>query len=204
MSDAPTRYPLAWPAGRPRTTARRAGQFRYGERPITVAAAMSRLDAELERLGADYAVLSSGLRVRLDGSPVLNAGMPSDPGVCVYFNLGEKPFALACDTFTEVAQNIAALAGHVEATRRIERYGVASAAESLQAFSALPPPSPENRPARPWWVVLDLAETASLEVAEAAYRAKAKAAVLAAGGDTQNSALIGLNLAIARAREALK
>lgn len=158
----PTAYPLAWPAHRPRSKNRRAGSFRHSDaasgysKPVSVTQAIRRLDDETRRLGAQYPIISSNLRRRLDGSPVLNEGAPADPGVCCYFTLKGKPFALACDTFLEVAQNIAAIAAHIDATRRIERYGVASAAETLQAFAALPAPGAAAPVARPWWKVLGL------------------------------------------------
>lgn len=122
-----------------------------------------------ERLGGGYAVLSSDLARRLDGSPVLNRSAPDDPGVALYFRLNGKPLTLAADRFTEVAQNVAAIAGHIDALRRQERYGVATAAESLRAFEALPPPPTP-------WETLDIAPGASRAAVEAAYRAKAKEA----------------------------
>lgn len=142
MSE-PTRFPLAWPTHKPRTpwSLRKTGQFRADDKPITRVAAMSRLLSEIERLGASYPLISSNLELRKsDGQPRLDRPEPSDPGVCVYFTLKGKPYAMACDTFDRLQQNIAAIAGHIEATRRIERYGVATAAEALQNFVALPQP----------------------------------------------------------------
>lgn len=159
---APQRFPLAWPAHRARKTAaaRKAGKFSSDGRAITVAVAVDRLDGELSRLGALYPVLSTNIELRLDGRPRSGQGNPADPGACVYFTLQGKPFALACDTYGDVAQNIAALAAHLDHTRGIERHGVASAAESLQAFSALPPPSASTSPAtRGWRDVLGFAAT---------------------------------------------
>lgn len=53
-------------------------------------------------------------------------------------------------------EHIAALAAHLDATRAITRHGVASAAETLQAFSALPPPSVT----RSRWQILGLTRDA--------------------------------------------
>lgn len=157
---SPQRFPLTWPAHRPRKPAfaRKAGKFSADGRAITVAAAVDRLDGELSRLGAIYPVLSTNIELRLDGRPRSGQGNPADPGACVYFSLKGKPFALACDTYSDVAQNIAALAAHLDATRAIERHGVASAAETLEAFSALPPPTgatPETT--RGWREILGFA-----------------------------------------------
>lgn len=144
MADA---YPLAWPAHKPRTSwqRRKSGQFSHDGSPISRVQALRRLDAELTRLGGANILVSSDLQLRRDGQPHLGKGEPSDPGVCLYFSMKGKPYAMACDTYDKLAQNIAAIANHIEATRRIERYGVATAAESLQAFTALPaPPKPHE------------------------------------------------------------
>ena len=142
MTDAQSRYPLAWPAGKPRTSwgRRKAGKFVENEKPITRVGAIRRLEAELTRLGGVYGLISSDLVLRQDGQPHLGKGEPSDPGACFYFQLKGKPYAMACDTYTTLAQNIAAIANHIAATRAIERYGVASAAETLSVFQALPAP----------------------------------------------------------------
>jgi hypothetical protein len=168
----PQRHPLAWPPGRPRTKVRRRGDFKSGERRITLEAAADRLDLEIGRLGGIYPLLSSNMELRLDGRPRADRGQPADPGVCVYFRLKDQPIALACDTFTEVAQNIAAIANHIDAMRRQERYGVATAAEMLRAFVALPAP---EQPARPWNEVFGvMAEAATEEHITTLYRVLAK------------------------------
>lgn len=160
MSSAPQRYPLAWPAHRPRRPAhrRQPGRFKANGADISIAAAMDRVEGEIHRLGGINALLSSNLDLRLDGRPRSGQAEPADPGVCLYFTLKGEPFALACDTYRRVAQNIAALAAHLDATRAVTRHGVASAAETLQAFSALPPPSAPV--ARSCWAVLDLTRDA--------------------------------------------
>ena len=155
MTGAPTRYPLQWPAGRPRTRGRAHGQFKANERRITRVEAMKRLEAEVGRLGGQHLVVSTDLVLRADGQPHMGKPEPTDPGVVAFFLLKGQPVSMPCDTFSELAQNIAALAAHIEATRRITRYGVATAAETLQAFTALPAPE-GSRPARPWREVFGL------------------------------------------------
>jgi hypothetical protein len=132
-----TPYPLQWPAGRQRRAARKDGRFRKYHEEITVARALARLQAELDLIGARYPVVSSNLETRLDGLPRSGQAEPRDPGVAVYFQLGGKPHCLPCDTYTKVAQNIAAVAAHIEATRAIERHGVASVAEMFAGFLAI-------------------------------------------------------------------
>lgn len=168
MSDAPQRFPLAWPAGRPRARSRKPGNFSFkgpesgnGWRPkkdITIALAIERLEQELDRMGAKNVLMSSNLELRMDGRIRADRGEPGDPGVCVYFTLKGNPIALACDAYSRVAQNIAALAAHLDATRAIERHGVATAAETLQAFQALPAPDHVLPGRKPWRDVLGFAE----------------------------------------------
>jgi hypothetical protein len=132
-----------------------------------VSVALKRLQEELDHIGARYPVVSSNLETRLDGLPRSGAREPKDPGVAVYFQLNGKPVCMPCDTYQMVAHNIAAVAAHIEATRKIERHGVASIAEMFSGFVALPPSH------RPWWEVLELQPHASLDAISAQYRALA-------------------------------
>lgn len=186
MTDTPepTRFPLAWPSHKGRKTPyqRRSGNFKANGSFISVAKAVMRVDAELTRLNATYPLISSNVEFRLDGLPRSDRPAPSDPGVCVYFMLKGKPYAMACDGYTNVAQNIAAIAAHLEASRAIERHGVATAAETLQAFTALPPPA-DTKPKRPWWEVLGIQrDGATEEDIKAMFRSKARRAHPDQGG----------------------
>jgi hypothetical protein len=131
-----TRYPLAWPAGWPRAKHRKDATFK-----VTFEKALADLDAEIERLGGRYPVLSTNLEVRLDGSLKRNNGEPADRGAAVYFNLKGKQKVFACDTFTTVRDNIRGIGLTIESLRRIERYGASQMMErALEAFEALPAP----------------------------------------------------------------
>jgi hypothetical protein len=209
MTESPTAHPLAWPVTRPRTkhrekggfcTTKRSGTSAIGTRspakPVTLAEARERLARELDRLDARAPILSSNVELRLDGQPRSGQPEPTDPGIAVYFQLRGKPMVMACDRYTEVAQNIAAVAAHIEATRRIERYGVASAEEMFTGFQALPAP-----------MVVDdwrgaLGNPRTLAEAEAAYRERIRTAHPDAGGSHAQAA--ALNAAIARARAELQ
>lgn len=211
---APTRYPLAWPSHRPRTKSRRPGASTMTtggkSRAVSLAVAVDRMEAEIDRLGGKYPLLSTNVEPRLDGTPRADRAPPADPGVCVYFQLKGESLALACDTFTTVAQNIAALANHIAAVRSIERYGVASAAETLRAFSALPAPDAKPTP-RPWWAVLGFGGPGALEglpaaarfgALSAAYTAAARSAHPDAGGT--DAAMAEVNGARDEAQRILK
>lgn len=158
MADA---FPLSWPTTRRRKPPHARKEARFGARKtddrgwtdlhkLTIAEAIERLQRELDLVGARYVVLSSNLEPRLDGRPRSGQREPADPGVAVYFRLGDKPVCLPCDTYDRAADNIAAIAAHIEATRKIERLGVATVAEVFADFTALPAPGAK----RPWREVL--------------------------------------------------
>src|SRR3546814_12896137 len=104
------------------------------ELPMSIAC--ERALAQLAAFGAKYPLISSNVELRRDGLPRSDRVEPTDPGVAVYFAKGGRPYCLACDTFRRAADNLAAIAGHIEATRRQLRYGVATAEETLRAFEA--------------------------------------------------------------------
>lgn len=175
-------YPLRWPQHVPRKKVRVAGRFSSttqrsfssggtyrAKTDLSIAEAIRRLFDELDRLGAQGIVVSSNVEVRQDGLPRSGARKPDDPGVCVYFHHEGRAQALPCDTYTEVAQNIAAIAKHLEAVRAIERFGVSSAHQMFDGFVALP----SNE--RHWWEVFGWkAPTKDRAAVEARYRAIAK------------------------------
>jgi hypothetical protein len=88
-----TAFPLAWPPGWKRTAAedRTFGRFDTSKQSsvgnwrstqgITVAVATQRLRAELDRMAVrgDDPVLSTNLKLRLDGLPRSDQAQPADP-----------------------------------------------------------------------------------------------------------------------------
>jgi len=174
-------YPLSWPAGWKRTAPshRSRASFGTGKRtnypggggytvrePVTIVEAIKRLQTELDRLGARSVTLSTNVKKRLDGLPRSGQRAPEDPGAAVYFSLDKKPVALACDKWDRVADNIVALAKHIEAMRGMDRWGVGSLSQAFAGYAALP--SPEHK--RAWWDVLGVPSTASRGEIETAYR----------------------------------
>jgi hypothetical protein len=147
MTDATSvqRYPLEWPLGWKRTKHRRSANFSMtrgeGEArratQVNMATATERLETQLEKLGAKNPTLSTNVSLNLRGLPRGDEN-PSDPGAAVYFSFKGKATVLACDTFFRVADNIAALASHIDALRRIDRYGVGTIEQALAGYKALP------------------------------------------------------------------
>ncbi|QDU67678.1 J domain-containing protein [Engelhardtia mirabilis] len=179
MTDfEPTASPLEWPAGWVRTTS--PTRARFDDR-LTVAAALSVLRAELDRLGASGVVISSNLQLRLDGLPRSGQGEPRDPGAAVYFRLKGKPHVLACDRWSRVAWNLRAISKHIEALRGMDRWGVGSLERVFTGYQALPAPASAVS-LRSWWDVLGVERSATTEQVQAAYRALARERHPDAGG----------------------
>jgi hypothetical protein len=168
--DSIKRYPLEWPLGWKRASERVDAPFRrYGKR-LGILDSTARLEAELQRLGAKQPTLSTNISLRLDGRPRSDEA-PRDPGVAVYFSFRGKATVLAADRYLTVADNIAAIAGHIEALRRIERYGVGTIEQALAGYRALPADTAAN-----WRAVFGFAKESrpTIEQLDAAYKAAAK------------------------------
>lgn len=179
----PTRYPLQWPTGWKRTPEHRREPGRFTSKayssnsrqePLTVAQAVDRLLAELLRMaiGEDDVIISSNVEPTLSGRPRSGERKPVDPGVAVYWRDMGKDRCMAIDRYTEVAQNIGALAATIEAMRAIERHGGAAILDrAFTGFTALPAPIVAGM-RRPWREVLDYgtAPGVTREFIEAAYR----------------------------------
>lgn len=91
-------YPLQWPQGWKRTPPglRSRSSFR-----VTPDKARRNLLEQLRMLGATPGriVISSDVPVRQDGQPYADAArrLIHDPGVAIYFELDNKPLAMARD-----------------------------------------------------------------------------------------------------------
>lgn len=175
--DSVKRFPLEWPIGWKRTPSHRrvpppfktreAGSY---ARALNVEQATNRLESELDRLKATNSTLSTNVSLNLRGIP-RGDERPGDPGVAIYFSFRGKATVLACDRYTSVAGNIAAIAGHIEALRRIERYGVGTIEQALAGYKALPADTAAN-----WRAVFGFAadSTPTVDQLDSAYKASAR------------------------------
>jgi hypothetical protein len=118
-------YPLHWPAGWPRTPV--AGRSLF--QPRTVHAALEDLQSQLRLLRASAVVISSNVS--------LGNTAPKDKGVCVYFTLRGKSYALPCDKWDRVEHNVWALARHIESLRSQERWGVGTVERAFAGYLSL-------------------------------------------------------------------
>lgn len=152
-----------------------------------MAQALTRLQDELDRIGAQHCVLSSNLETKLDGQPRSGQSEPGDTGVCLYFQLKNRPTTMPCDRYWRVADNIAALAAHIEATRAIERHGVGTLDQMFTGFQAIRGTGP-----RPWREVLGFKpdQPASRQDVNAAWERLIREHHPDAGGTDQRAAEI--------------
>jgi hypothetical protein len=170
-------WPLQWPVGKPRTEF--PGTSKFGSRSIEQAVVILRKQVEL--LCGGSVVISTNIKLRLDGLPYAKQSQPTDKGVAVYFSHKKRPMCFACDRWDKIQDNIYAVAMTIEALRGIDRWGGGTMMEeAFTGFVALPSNSP--------WDVLGLKPGSNREEIEAAYRAKAKKAHPDAGGSHEQMA----------------
>ena len=186
MNDK-TAYPLSWPDGWPRTEKHRRQESRF-QRPVKFAARRHSMDEvrrelanEIDRLGARKAILSTNVRLRLDGLPYSNQAQPDDTGAAVYFELKQKPVSLACDKWRRVEDNIWAIVKHVESIRGQDRWGVGNIEQAFRGYMALP----ERASGSAWWETLGVTINASEEQVKDAYRLLVKKHHPDTGGDVE-------------------
>ena len=197
-------YPLSWPAGWARAKSRQHAKFgrRFDGRfrELSVWEAVTRLQGEIDRLGGRNVILSTNIETRMDGLPRSDRPEPRDPGVAVYFDFRKQKTVLASDKWDRVADNIAALAGHIEALRAIERYGVGTLEQAFRGYRQLE----DFTEGVPWRRVLGFKDEVpvTLDLAISKYRELAKQyhPDVAGGDDAQMSQLTA---AIAAARKEL-
>lgn len=187
MSEGISAFPLAWPAGFPRTPAyqREAGQFK-GTLDRVRRELLDEVNAIV--LGADarhftirnHVVISTNMPVRNDGGIYASAREPADPGVAVYFTRKKVRVCLACDKYDRVWKNLRALQKSIEAMRGIERWGSTQLLDrAFTGFAALP-----EKTGPGFREILGILPDAVLteETILAAFRAKAKTTHPDAGG----------------------
>lgn len=160
-------YPLQWPAAWPRAKEIKSAQFKVG-----MGEAVSHLYDELDRLGATDIIVSSNMRVRLDGRPLAKQVRMEDEGVAVYFKYNGAQQCIPCDKWATVKDNVRAIGLTVEALRGLERWGAKEMVNAaFQGFKALPSAIiVGDGTARAWWEVLDIPQDSDLAAASRAYK----------------------------------
>lgn len=212
-----TAYPLAWPSGWKRTAQAHRQHARFGKagryastgytpgRDLTISEGLQRVLAELQRmgLGRDDVVISTNLRLRLDGLPRSDQREPDDAGAAIYWQdaFGARK-VMAIDQYLRVADNLAAIAATLDAMRAIERHGGAVILErAFAGFTALPAPAAGTP--RHWRDVLSVPNPVQTErTLKDAYRRAASAAHPDKTGGS-SAAMAAVNLAYEQAKQEL-
>lgn len=185
-------YPLSWPEGWRRTRPASRSYSNFGLHSI--AACADKIINEVRLMPGSRCVISSNMRLRLDGLPYSNQRQPEDTGAAVYFRYNDKPVVFACDQWRTVEENLWAIAKHLEALRGQERWGVGNLEQAFTGYVALP--APEQ-----WWQVLGVSPEATPDEVRAAYRELARQTHPDRGGD--HDKFVRVQAAYERAEKAL-
>lgn len=152
-------YPLEWPANFPRATRRESGSFK-----TPMAKALKNVHDSLRLFASDSRTRLEGLVISSNVS--LGATKPTDPGVSVWFVWSGMQVVIPVDRYSSVEANLQAIHYIVEARRVELRHGtLALVRASFAGFLAL-----GHESSRPWWDVLGVAQNASRDVIEGAYK----------------------------------
>lgn len=200
-------FPLEWPAGKTQRESwnRKTSRFR----DLGFGKTRDDLIQACKRLGCEDVTFSTMVPLKRDGLPYANMAQPSNPGVALYFDLpgewdpkkgrtSKNHYALSCDQYRKVEENMRALVHTLDAMGAIRRHGSSDLLEqAMSGFAALP----EAR--RPdWRQALELAGLAvTFDDAKAAYRRLALEHHPDRGGDPARMEM--LNLALADAEHEL-
>jgi DnaJ-domain-containing protein 1 len=164
----PTRYPLQWPMGWKRIQYPELSRFS----PNSVSSESYEVVHQLEMLGATNVVISSNMQYKDDGMPYSRQQRLADTGVAVYFKLNGNDQCIPCDKWTTLEDNLRAIAKTIEALRGIERWGAKEMVNAaFRGFKALPETIiMGEHTSRAWWEVLQVSQTADMDVIDAAYK----------------------------------
>lgn len=155
--------PLQWPAGKPRCKRPRPSRFSVK----SLEACRRFVWKEISLLGGTEIILSTNLRLRLDGLPYSEQRQPEDQGAAVYFKYNETQMCFACDQWEKIQENIYAIGMTIGALRGIERWGSGDMMQqAFTGFIALPGQ-------RSAWDVLGIKPGTEADI-DAAYKKLAK------------------------------
>lgn len=178
-----TRNPLCWPNNVARTPPGQRTWPRFEERTVSTAVGMilheiNRLNGRNWDFRDEQVIISSNLKLKLDGLPGSNQVQPMDSGAAVYFQLrflvqGKyffRPIVMTCDRWNKVEYNLVAIAKDIEAQRARTRWGCTNMQQAFQGYVAIP----ERCGGKAWWDILGVKSSASESEISAAYGKLAK------------------------------
>lgn len=166
-------YPLRWPHDWERTAPDQRSRATFGKwsstgmKPLTVSAAVERIDAVVDLMDD-----LMGFEVCTDLPPQRGrsalAQEPEDTGAVAYWETWDgEPRCIAIDQYDRVADNLAAIAATLNAIRSVERHGGVEVMKRVfTGFAALP----RTDGAKPWYEVFGCRSDEGTEKVQALYR----------------------------------
>lgn len=180
-----TAYPLDWPVGWPRTSKPKPSRFGDWNKKPTVNASRQKLENEIRLMGGKDMIISSNIKLRLDGLPRSGQKDPEDSGIAVYFVRNGEMVVLACDTYDRCGCNLWSIAKTIEAMRGIDRWGCSELLNrAFSGFKAIGETSSTSE--YYWYDILEVDPNCTIEELKTAYKAKAKIHHPDLGGDTNS------------------
>jgi hypothetical protein len=136
-------YPLYWPEGRPRLSAKLRERSRFETLP---GRARDDILYEIRLLDGRNVTVSTNIKLRSDGQHQGGQKEPIDPGAAVYFDLHGRLYCFSCDRWDRVKDNMRAIAKTIGAIRGIKRWGASDMMEAaFRGFEALPAPKSRDK-----------------------------------------------------------
>ncbi len=150
--------------------------------------AIEELQAEMRRLDVDDWRLSTDLdhQSQNPNVPYANQPEPQDPGVVVRWTMDGAQYAVACDRYSRVRDNLRTVGLYIREKRKMEKRPVVTG-ESEFANARLPPGDDESVAVgrAPPHEVLDVAPDADDATVKNAWRERVKEAHPDAGGSNE-------------------
>ncbi len=172
---------IDWPTGWARTPPAEREPNRNFE--VSLSKAFDDLEHELDMLDVeDYRYSFDAQQRQRDGRPYARA-RPDDPGFVLRWRMDESQYAVACDHYSRLRDNVRTIGHYLHEKRKMEQRPVVTG-ESEFANARLPAGDEETVVATaPPHEILEVAPDASDSVVKAAYRQKMKSAHPDQGGD---------------------
>jgi hypothetical protein len=180
---------LDWPPNFERTPERE--RTRNNSYDVSLSKAFTDLETELDRLGVDAHRYGFDARQRKRDQRPYSRANPDDPSFVLRWKMGGDQYAVACDRYSRLRDNVRTVGLYLHEKRKMEGRPVATG-ESEFANARLPP-GDESREAvvvadgaaKPPHEVLDVAEDAPEDVVRAVARRLAANAHPDQGGDVE-------------------
>lgn len=144
--DHITSSPLCWPPDWIKETTYIRSRFGKWNKPVSIQSATVHILMQLRLMTPSVPewniIISSDLRLRLDGLPISSQRQPEEKGVAVWWRPNEESKdyrVIALNKYDRIGDNLYAIGKTLEAMRSIERWGSGEILErTFTGFTALP------------------------------------------------------------------